>query len=363
MRTFLLSVMMIFLLGSSLSAQIVLEPLVTGNVERVRTLVKSYWHFFGSSTVWFLGSHGGEYRNVCIPEIEVNFSYSRYSLTYAHGPSSTQWQYFNYKYNHGILEFDLAQTQSGATFPPSQMTAYNWTARLVDLECLAYNGEDVELFDLRDEYEDGVVTESEFNRRLDLIAEGIQFEDIDITEILRRDLFGPGSGGVTSGFLFITGEGTKVYDHELPRIEIHGTWPTLTPTPAPTPTSTPTAAPTEPALPGVALYLSKETFFPGDLFKLDVVFTKHDSEVYLDQPFVLMLDVFGEYFWYPAWGNEFQYILIDLDSGIVRMPIFEFLWPDVSGTANGLIFYGALLNPDLTEIFGDWDYAAFGWGA
>ncbi len=365
MRRFILIAVIIILMGNAIHAQIVLSPGATGNIQKSKWLNLTWWAWM-SGTFSLTGSGSYFDYDVFTPQIKVRDSLTyQYTSFSSDGFSRTIWQNFRFKYNHGILEFNLSETLSGNTFPPSQMTTSNWTARIIDLDLVFTSGPPVQIFNLADSFEDGILTEAEFDGHDGLLAEGIHFAEIDITEVLRNDLFGPGAGGVTSGFIFITGEGTKVYDHELPRIEIHGTWPTPTPPPSATPTAspTPTVSPTPnpPAEPGVTLYLSQTTFSYGDLFKLDVVFTKYDSEVYHDIPFVLMLDVFGEYFWYPSWENGVQYIFIDLDSGIVRMPILEFSWPDVSGTIQGITFYGALLNADLSDIFGDWDSTSFGW--
>ena len=58
---------MVFLWGNSLTAQIILEPQVTGNVAMNRTVVKSYWHFYGSSTVWHIGGWERSQKEVHVP--------------------------------------------------------------------------------------------------------------------------------------------------------------------------------------------------------------------------------------------------------------------------------------------------------
>jgi hypothetical protein len=44
--------------------------------------------------------------------------------------------------------------------------------------------------------------------------------------------------------------------------------------------------------------------------------------------------------------------------------IGPFEWPDTGGaSAENLKFYGALLDPELTQIVGGWDAETFGFGS
>ena len=147
--------------------------------------------------------------------------------------------------------------------------------------------------------------------------------------------------------------------------------PTITPVPSKTPaytetptaTCTPTATPTATAIPelGVSLSLSGTTFHANDPFVLNAIISNPGPQPMTQQPFALVLDIQGNYFWYPDWTGTFTVEPLDLPVGTVEKPIFNFLWPDVEGSFTGAMFYGALLSTDQTSILGNWGYAEFGW--
>ncbi len=136
--------------------------------------------------------------------------------------------------------------------------------------------------------------------------------------------------------------------------------PSLTPTDAPTQAQTPTLIPTPRPL-GVYLSLSEEVFHPFDLFLLEAEITNPGPETYVNVPFVVVLEVVGLYFWYPAWTEDFAFEFIDLDAGSYLMEILNFEWPDEPSSFAGAKFYGAMLNQDFDRIFGEFTVVQFGW--
>ena len=141
--------------------------------------------------------------------------------------------------------------------------------------------------------------------------------------------------------------------------------PTITETPIATSTIIPTATPTSTAtaIPelGVSLSLSGTTFHTNDPFILTAIISNPGPETLMQQPFALVLDIQGNYFWYPDWTGTFTVEPLDLPVGTVEKEIFNFLWPDVDGSFTGAMFYGALLDQSQTSILGNWGYAEFGW--
>ena len=146
--------------------------------------------------------------------------------------------------------------------------------------------------------------------------------------------------------------------------------PTATPTRTPTPTVTPqpsTATPTAPATStpavelGVDLVISSTEFKTGDDFLLQAVITNTGPDVLNDIPLIILLDVFGSYWWYPTWDTTFMFEYRDIYFGETDIEIFHFTWPEVKSSASGILMYGALLNTAFTEILGNWDYVEFGW--
>lgn len=110
---------------------------------------------------------------------------------------------------HGVVEFYIG----AATFPTT-MTANNFTARLDGLTVTssatgALNAMNVDLFDMGDTAEDGSLTIGDFdNTRGSRIARRTHyfggapanFNDINVTDAVRNDLFGAGAGNY-SGFI------------------------------------------------------------------------------------------------------------------------------------------------------------------
>ncbi len=111
----------------------------------------------------------------------------------------------------------------------------------------------------------------------------------------------------------------------------------------------------------VDLTLSREIFLPGHVFLLTAGISNSGSETYAEQPFVVLLDVFGGYYWHPQWGHNFTYESLDIGLGTQVLEILNFVWPDVTNGATGVFFYGAILNQTFTEIIGEYDVVVFGW--
>jgi len=75
----------------------------------------------------------------------------------------------------------------------------------------------------------------------------------------------------------------------------------------------------------------------------------------------VVLEVFGAYYWYPDWTQTFQTVVVDNYPGSTPLEILQFTWPDLSSTAAGLTFYGAVLNENLNGFIGLHGWADFGW--
>jgi len=88
-------------------------------------------------------------------------------------------------------------------------------------------------------------------------------------------------------------------------------------------------------------------------------------------PAVFMLEVFGEYWFWPNWthyappahtGFGFAYLDVPVgETEVIVVP--SFIWPDTgTATVPGLWFYGACLSPDLSAIDGAWAARQWGYG-
>ena len=127
-----------------------------------------------------------------------------------------------------------------------------------------------------------------------------------------------------------------------------------TPTPQPTPNPTETPKPM-----GVYLDLSQNLFHPGDLFQFIAEIFNADPEPHTYKPLVVLLEVENQFFWYPDWTEQFE--TTQIEPGYTTLFILDFSWPETGSSYDGVTFYGALLNPEFTEIVGRWDMVTFGW--
>ncbi len=112
---------------------------------------------------------------------------------------------------------------------------------------------------------------------------------------------------------------------------------------------------------GIDIGLSKDIIHAGEEFILAATISNPGPETYTDYPLAVLLDAYGFYFWYPSWQQAIDYRPITIDVGVQYYDLLRFPWPVVAGNAGGILFYGAILNPGLTELVGDFDYVSFGW--
>jgi hypothetical protein len=149
------------------------------------------------------------------------------------------------------------------------------------------------------------------------------------------------------------------------------TWPppeqTPTPVPSPTPeqTDTPAATPSTtptPLVTGVTITMPAHQYQPGDPCYCTVIVTNGDPEPLIDHPLIVILDVYGEYFFAPSFTGDFDYYPGPWPAGATPVETLpEFTWPDTGTSASGIIWYAAITDPAVTRIVGEWDAWEFGW--
>lgn len=360
-KLFLMSIFLI-VLTNTLQAQILLEPEVTGDV-----YYKYTYRFAYRADIPISATSVFTDFEAATPDISVGRNYYQFT--------SGNWSTFFFLERrswtkHGVLEFNIDQTTGGNPFPLPGMTENNWVAQLEGI--VVESGPvgvqlQVNLFNIEDGCEDGAVTDQDYDCGQNFIktvfnsipTAGTEIRSIDVTDQLRQDLFGPDSAGATSGFLFsIMHPGQdNVFaglDHSQPRIAIY-----LDGTPTPAPTPTPQS--TQPPVLSVDLILSQSIFHPGDRFLLTAQISNFGQDAYMDQPFVILLDVMGNWYWYPDWTEDFSFERVDLQPGTMESSIMDFNWPEGSGSSYGVKFIGALLEEDFSAIMGTWDSVEFGW--
>ncbi len=145
--------------------------------------------------------------------------------------------------------------------------------------------------------------------------------------------------------------------------------PASPPTPAPTivPTSipTPTVAPTE--IPGsitISLEMPALMYQPGDECYLNALISNSTDSALHSAKLLVFLDVgIGEYWFWPSWVHyppSLDYLETDIAIGSETHVILPpFAWPENAGSAQNLIFWGAITDEAISEIIGDIASASF----
>ncbi len=109
-----------------------------------------------------------------------------------------------------------------------------------------------------------------------------------------------------------------------------------------------------PAFTGVRLEMPSTQFSPGDQCWLNAVLSNEGPELN-DVPLFVILDVFGEYWFWNDWKQEPDYGRVDLPAGAsVTITIIDpFQWPDTgSDELDGIVFWSGMTDQDLSEILG-----------
>lgn len=152
--------------------------------------------------------------------------------------------------------------------------------------------------------------------------------------------------------------------------------PEATPTPGPTATATsaPTGTPAATATPGatatpsdcsetgVTIDMPGNLFYPGNAFYCHVIVCNAGEDTLTGFPLLVLLDVFGQYFFAPGFQESLSFYSNDYLPGlstVVVLPAFN--WPSGAGTADGIIWYAALTDPTISSLVGTMDSMAFGW--
>jgi hypothetical protein len=140
---------------------------------------------------------------------------------------------------------------------------------------------------------------------------------------------------------------------------------TGTPTPS---AASPTPAPASPTPGSGGLTIAMEmpaTFYrPGMTFSLDAVITNGGTNSQTGPLFVI-LEVFGTYYFYPSWTHEgIDYSTETFAPGENPLTIIPaFTWPDTGQTSvSGLVFYGAVVLPDLSDLWSNLAVLEWGYG-
>ncbi len=111
----------------------------------------------------------------------------------------------------------------------------------------------------------------------------------------------------------------------------------------------------------MTLSMPAHMFWPGDMCRLTALCLntgagRENINLYI------VLDVYGEYYFWPSWGFEVDFENLSIPAGgIEKVVIPDFEWPENAGNAEDIIFYGALLSGGTNEILGEIQSWEFGW--
>jgi len=66
-----------------------------------------------------------------------------------------------------------------------------------------------------------------------------------------------------------------------------------------------------------------------------------------------ILDIYGCFFFYPGWSQslDWETWIMEPDTEYVDL-IMTFVWPPYIPPASGILIYGAIMDPDLTILYG-----------
>ncbi len=140
------------------------------------------------------------------------------------------------------------------------------------------------------------------------------------------------------------------------------------PTRSPNPTRTPTPTPT-PFTFGIAFDMPSDYYAPGDLFRLTLQRRNPYAES-LTFPVFVVLDVGGTYFFWPSWRRYdfdtqtgLDYALVQFAHGVFDLDVIPAIeWPSGAGSADGLMFWGCVMDPHLQVMLSDLIHVTFSYG-
>ncbi|MBN1356940.1 hypothetical protein JXA40_11830 [bacterium] len=131
--------------------------------------------------------------------------------------------------------------------------------------------------------------------------------------------------------------------------------PTDTPVP---PTDTPAGCDTT----GVGIIMPSDFYRPGDECYCNAIVCNAGIAPLIGYPLFVILDVYGMFFFAPSFG-DFDYYTMNFEIGETTVNVLPaFTWPESAGSASGILWYCAMTDPGITQLFGEMDTFTFAWG-
>ncbi|MGB4099494.1 MAG: hypothetical protein WBM02_08820 [bacterium] len=120
---------------------------------------------------------------------------------------------------------------------------------------------------------------------------------------------------------------------------------------------------------GVRLHMP-DIVHPGDEFSIIGNLDNPDAPL-TKVPTFFILEVYGKFWFWPSWvyfdypkHAEIDYVSFDVPTGTTSITVIQpFNWPDTGqDVVTGLGFYGAMLNPEMSDILGEPAFKEWGYG-
>ena len=113
----------------------------------------------------------------------------------------------------------------------------------------------------------------------------------------------------------------------------------------------------------MTLWMPAHDFSPGSSCSCHVSICNPGPSIYESIPLFVILDVFGEYYFWPDFSAYDYEVIPTLDmQPLIYQVLALFQWPEGAGTVtSGVRWLAAMTNPEMTAVLGDMDTWEFEW--
>ncbi|MBN1355164.1 hypothetical protein JXA40_02725 [bacterium] len=113
---------------------------------------------------------------------------------------------------------------------------------------------------------------------------------------------------------------------------------------------------------GVTIRMPSNLYHPGDSCFCRAIVCNSSDDPIDGYPLLVLLEVAGEYFFAPGFTRDLDAYSLSFAPGTTSVEVIpEFIWPDGAGSFSGAVWYGALTNPEITELVGNYGMFRFEW--
>lgn len=113
----------------------------------------------------------------------------------------------------------------------------------------------------------------------------------------------------------------------------------------------------------VSILMPADYYAPGDECWCQARVENLTAANITGKPLFVILDVFGSYFFAPSFGAYDSYERAFPPGETLISVLESFMWPEGAGSADNIMWYGALTNAEVTQLYGQMGTWSFGWGS